>query len=81
MIVSLLYLTTTWPDIQFTVGLCGVFRLPYALHIGRQSSEFSGISNIILTLRFGILLLIRWIFLVFLMLILRAVELTERALL
>jgi hypothetical protein len=25
MIGSLLYLTTTWPDIQFTVGLCVCF--------------------------------------------------------
>jgi hypothetical protein len=53
--------------------------LPYALHIGRRSSEFSGISNTLLSLRFDILLLLRWILLVFLMLILRVVELTERA--
>jgi hypothetical protein len=26
MIGSLLYLTTTWPDIQFTVGLCAHFQ-------------------------------------------------------
>jgi hypothetical protein len=33
MIDSLLYLTVTRPDIQFTVGLCARFRLPHALHI------------------------------------------------
>jgi hypothetical protein len=26
MIGSLLYLTATWPDIQFTVGLCAHFQ-------------------------------------------------------
>jgi hypothetical protein len=57
------------------------FRLPHTLHIGRRSSEFSGISNTLLSLGFGILLLRRWILLVFLMLILWVVGLTERALL
>jgi hypothetical protein len=57
------------------------FSLPHALRIGRQFSEFSGISNTLLSLGFGILLLLRWILLVFLMLILRGVELTVRALL
>jgi hypothetical protein len=57
------------------------FRLPHALHIGRQFSEFSGISNTLLSLRFGILLLRRRILLAFPMLILWAVGLTERALL
>jgi hypothetical protein len=35
MIGSLLYLTATRPDIQFTVRLCARFRLPHTLHIGR----------------------------------------------
>jgi hypothetical protein len=33
-----------------------LFSLHHALHIGRQFSEFSGISNTLLSLRFGILL-------------------------
>jgi hypothetical protein len=57
------------------------FSLPHALNIGRQSSEFSGISNTLLSLGFGILLLLRWILLGFPILILRVVGLTERALL
>jgi hypothetical protein len=81
MIGSLLYLTATRPDIQFTVGLCSCFQSSHALHIGRQFSESSGISNTLLSLGFGILLLPRWILLVFLILILRVVGLTERALL
>jgi hypothetical protein len=62
-------------------GCVRAFRLPHALRIGRQFSGFSGISNTPLSLRFGILLLLRWILLVFSMLILRVVGLTERALL
>jgi hypothetical protein len=57
------------------------FRLLHALHIGWQFSEFSGISNTLLSLGLGILLLLRWILLAFPMLILRVVGLTERALL
>jgi hypothetical protein len=57
------------------------FRLPHDLHIGRQFSESSGISNTHSSLGFGILLLLRWIMFVFPMLILRVVGLTERALL
>jgi hypothetical protein len=57
------------------------FRLPHALHIGRQFSESLGISNTLLSLGFGILLLLRWILLSFLMLILWVVGLIERALL
>jgi hypothetical protein len=57
------------------------FRLPHALHIGRRFNEFLGISNTIISLEFGILLLLRWILLAFPILILRVVELTERALL
>jgi hypothetical protein len=33
MIDSLLYLTTTWPDIQFTVCLCAHFQSSDTLHI------------------------------------------------
>jgi hypothetical protein len=57
------------------------FRLPHALHIVKQISEFSGISNKLLSLLFDILLLLRWILLAFRMLILLEVVLTERALL
>jgi hypothetical protein len=81
MIGSLLYLTMTRHDIQFTMGCVCAFRLPHALHIGRQFSESSGISNTPLSLGFGILLLLRLILLAFLMLILWVVGLTERALL
>jgi hypothetical protein len=35
MIGSLLYLTATRSDIQFTVGCVRAFRLPHALRIGR----------------------------------------------
>jgi hypothetical protein len=56
-----------------------MIRLPHALRIGRQFSRFSGISNTLLSLGFGILLLLRWILLVFPMLILRVVGLIERA--
>jgi hypothetical protein len=57
------------------------FRLPHALYIGRQLSESSDISNTLLSLRFGILLLLRLILFAFPMLILWVVRLTERALL
>jgi hypothetical protein len=57
------------------------FRLPHTLHIGRQFSGFSSISNTLLSLGFGIMLLLHWILLAFPMLILWVVGLTERALL
>jgi hypothetical protein len=56
------------------------FRLPHALHNGRQFSESSCTSNTLLSLEFGILLLLRLIMLAFSMLILRVVGLTEIAL-
>jgi hypothetical protein len=56
------------------------FRLPHALHIGRQFNESLVISNTLLSLGFGILLL-RLILLAFPMLILWVVRLIERALL
>jgi hypothetical protein len=62
-------------------GCARAFRLPYALHIEWQFSEFLGISNTLLSLEFDILLLLHWILLVFLMMILRVVGLIERALL
>jgi hypothetical protein len=58
-----------------------VFRLPHTLRIIRQFSESSGISNKLLSLEFGILLLLHWILLAFWMLVLLEVVLTERALL
>jgi hypothetical protein len=57
------------------------FRLPHALHIRLSFNKSLVISNILLSLGFSILLLLHWILLVFLMLILRVVGLTERALL
>jgi ABC-type transport system involved in multi-copper enzyme maturation permease subunit len=57
------------------------FSLPHALHIGRQFSESSHTSNTLLSLGFGILLLLRLILLGFLMLISWVVRLIERALL
>jgi hypothetical protein len=57
------------------------FRLPHALHIRRQFCESSSISNTLLSLGFGILLLLHLILLAFPMLILWIVGLTERALL
>jgi hypothetical protein len=56
------------------------FRLSHVLYIGQQFNESSGISNTHSNLGFDILLL-RLILLVFSMLILRVVGLTERALL
>jgi hypothetical protein len=56
-----------------------MIRLPHALLIGRQFNKFSGTSNTLLSLGFGILLLLHWILLVFPMLILRVVGLIERA--
>jgi hypothetical protein len=55
------------------------FRLPHALHTGRPFNESSGISNILLSLGFGILLLLHWILFTFPMLILWVVGLIERA--
>jgi hypothetical protein len=57
------------------------FRLFHALHTGQQFSGSSGISSILSTLGFGILLLLHWILLFFPMLILRGVGLIVKALL
>jgi hypothetical protein len=58
-----------------------IFTLSHALHIERQFSESLGTSNTLLSLRFGILLLLHLILLAFSMLILWVMGLTERALL
>jgi hypothetical protein len=81
MISSLLYLTATQPDISSPWGCVCAFRLPHALRIGWQFSEFLGISNTLLSLGFGILPLLRLIMLAFSMPVLRVVGLTERVLL
>jgi hypothetical protein len=81
MIGFLLYLTATRPGIQFNVGLCARFQASPRSSHRTQFNGFSGISNTPLSLGFGILFLLCWILLVFPMLILRVVGLTERALL
>jgi isopentenyldiphosphate isomerase len=58
MIDSLLYLTMTWPDIQFVVCLCARFQASHTLRIGQQFSGFLGISNTHSSLGFGIMLLL-----------------------
>jgi hypothetical protein len=58
-----------------------IFMLPHALLSEWQFSESSGISNTHSSLGFGILLLLHWIFLAFLMLILLVVGLITKALL
>jgi hypothetical protein len=57
------------------------FKIPHALHIGWQFSESSGISNTHSCLGFDILLLLRWILLVFPMSILRVMGLIIKSLL
>jgi hypothetical protein len=79
MIGSLLYLTATRLDIKFIMCHFGAFRLLHALHIGRRFSESFNILNTHSSLGFGILLLLHWILLAFLMLILQVVRLIEKA--
>jgi hypothetical protein len=57
------------------------FKLLHAPHIGQPFSESLGILNKLLNLGFGILLLLRYILLAFLVLIWLDVVLIERALL
>jgi hypothetical protein len=57
------------------------FSLPHVLHIGQQFNESSVISNTLSNLGFDIQLLLCLILLIFLMLILWVVGLTEKALL
>jgi hypothetical protein len=59
MIDSLLYLTATRPDIQFTVGLCARFQSSPRSSHRTVVQRVSGISNTLLSLRFDILLLLR----------------------
>jgi Ca2+/Na+ antiporter len=66
MIGSLLYLTVTFSSLCACVR---PFKLPHALHIRRLFNGFSGTSNTQSSLGFGILLLLHWILLFFLMLI------------
>jgi hypothetical protein len=54
---------------------------PHTLHIVKQFSKSSGISDKLLSLGFGILLLLRWILLAFRMMILQIMELIKKALL
>jgi hypothetical protein len=74
MICSLLYLTATRPDIQFSVCLALVFRHHRGLHIGRTSSGSSGIFNTLLSLVFGTRRPLPFRFLVFRMPTLQGVE-------
>jgi hypothetical protein len=74
MIGSLLYLTVTRPDIQFSVCLCARFRLRRGHHIDRPSRGSSGTYGRPLVLVFGILPLRLFLFMVFLMQILLVVE-------
>jgi hypothetical protein len=62
------------------VLVCTLLGFPHTFHIVKQFSESSVISNKLLSLGFGILLLLHWILLAFWMLILLEVVLTERAL-
>jgi hypothetical protein len=74
MIGSLLYLTATRPDIQFSVCLCARFRLRRGPQIDRPSRGFSGTYSLPLVLSFGILPPRLFLFMVFLMRILLVVE-------
>jgi hypothetical protein len=57
------------------------FRLLHVIHIGQQFSESLGTSNTLLSLGYGILLLLHLILFAFPMLILWGLGLIERALL
>jgi hypothetical protein len=81
MIGSLLYLTTTWPNTQFIVSVCTLSSFLHTIHIGKPFTGSSVISNTHSNLGFDTPLLHRLILLAFPMLILRVVELTEKALL
>jgi isopentenyldiphosphate isomerase len=59
MIGSLMYLTATRSDIQFTVELCVRFQSSPRCSHQTQFNKFSGISNTLLSLGFGVLLLLR----------------------
>jgi hypothetical protein len=80
MIGSLLCLTQHIRAFNYWCAFVRAFKHPHALHIGNPFNGFSGISNPYSNLGFGIPLLRRLILLAFLMLILRVVELAEKAL-
>jgi hypothetical protein len=74
MIGSLLYLTVTRPDIQFSVCLFSCFQACRGLHIGRPSRGFSGIFDTLLSLVFGTRRPLHFRFLFFRMPTLRGVK-------
>jgi hypothetical protein len=74
------YMSMTSWTFNLPCAYMRAFKLPHGLHIGQQFSRFSGISNTHSSLGFGILLLLHWILLVFLMLILWVVGLIVKAL-
>jgi hypothetical protein len=65
MIGSLLYLTTTGPDIQFWYVYALIFKRLQGLHIGKQSSAYSSICDILSTSAFGTSRLLLWLLVVF----------------
>jgi hypothetical protein len=77
MISSLLYLTATRPDIQFSMCLCARFQASPRTSHGRPSSGSSGIFDTLLSLVFGTRRPLIFRFLVFRMSILRGVESIE----
>jgi hypothetical protein len=82
MIGSPLYLMTTLSDIQFALYLCAHFQAsPHSSHWVAVQRIFRYLKHTHSSLGFGILLLLHWILLAFLMLILRVVGLIVKALL
>jgi hypothetical protein len=65
MIGSLLYLTATRSDIQFSVCLCARFQASHGLRIGKRSSAYSGICITLPISGFGTPRLLLWLFMVF----------------
>jgi hypothetical protein len=74
MIGSLLYLTATRPDIQFSVCLCARFQASPRTSHERPSRGSSGTYSLPLVLAFGILPPRLFLFMVFLMRILLVAE-------
>jgi hypothetical protein len=65
MITSLLYLTATRPDIQFSVFCALVFKPLQGLRIGKRSSAYSGTFVTLPTSAFGTPRPLLWCFMVF----------------
>jgi hypothetical protein len=65
MIGSLLYLTATRPDNQFSDVCALVFKCPQGLCIGKRSTAYSGTCVTLPTLAFGTPRLLLWCFMVF----------------